>query len=420
MTSKLSLPTLPAGIKVGPKNSNKNDIKPASPIISLDNLSEDGEIKPVDEEPRNGFKISDQVSNLDSKILKKSSVISKAKAPPSVKTAPPPVKTAPPPVISTSDLDTAEKSWIENASLDMQIRNFKRKNPDFDMIDLPENASLTMKRAYVVEINKLFQASQKSETLLVATNPATTPVATSETLDIERTWLDGVELTMNIAKARKDYPELEIPELPSNATLDMKQDLYAKVLRYISISNKADGYKFWLTVGIGVAEFVVYQYLGVDIRGFLAMQSGRMHKFKGPLWAMAERNSVSTSTPWPPEIQIIFIIMTNAVVFILIKVVSGMIGSAWGEKLGSMLINALDQQSEGSSGDTQTEGVPGVPAKKNMGDLGGMISGLANMFMGGNSNKFFDNNSSTAKPKSSKKKSKPGKRKGRSRPAFSS
>jgi len=301
----------------------------------------------------------------------------------------------------------------------MQIRNFKRKNPDFDMIDLPENASVSMKRAYVVEINKLFQASQKSETLLIATENTAQPVSTGEIVDIERTWLDGIELTMNIAKARKDYPELEIPELPANATLDMKQDLYAKVLRYISISNKADGYKFWLTVGIGVAEFVVYQYLGVDIRGFLAMQSGRMHKFKGPLWTMAERNSVSTSSPWPPEIQIIFIIMTNAVVFILIKVVSSMIGSAWGEKLGSMLINALDQQAE-SSTESQTEGIPGVPAKKNMGDLGGMITGLANMFMGGNSNKIFDSSSSSTKSKSSKKKSKPGKRKGRSRPAFSS
>ena len=335
--------------------------------------------------------------------------------------SPEPVKTLEP--ISTvalsavrrTGLSVEEQEWLENASLDMQINNFKTKHPDFDMIDLPGAASLPMKRAYVSEINKLFLASLESKELVAATeSEAPEPETPDMVAETERTWLDGAELTMKIAKARQDYPELEIPPLPDSASLSMKQDMYGRCLKYITISNKANGYKFWLTIGIAVVEFVIYYWMGVDVRGFLKMQSGRMNKYKGPLWAMAEKNSISTGSAWPPEIQIIFIIMTNAVIFILIKVASNMAGETIGEGLGKMLMNALD--SDDTPSDSQSEaGIPDVPARKNMDGLAGMLGGLANMFMGGTG---ANNSSSTSTGRT--KKAKRTSKRTRTRPAHRS
>nr|QBK90382.1 MAG: uncharacterized protein LCPAC103_00630 [Pithovirus LCPAC103] len=434
-------PAIPAGIKIGRQKPTANDIKPAPPetsLMELPNLPPPENLAQLDlptvesdsEIPRNGFHPT--IEQLPRSIVTEPKPEPKPKSEPELKPKPKPEpesksepelepeskpKLEPEPKpksepeskqISESGLTDSEEDWLESASLDMQITHFKTKHPEFEIITLRDAASLAMKRAFVTEINRLFRASLKSD---IASPEPIKEITESGLPEDEQAWLDGAELSMKIAQARSDYPELAIPKLPDHASLAMKQTLYKNALKYIHIGNKTGDYKFWLSVSIVVMEWVVYKFMGVDIRGFFKMQSKRMHRYESALWEIAERSANGTGVPWPPEIRIIFIILTNAVVFILIKVLSTWVGEGLGETLGNSLLSVLDRQQDASAAQEQdADGdIPDVPSKRNMDGLSGLISTISSMFMGGDS-KTTNNSQKKTKRRTRRNRTRPSHR----------
>ena len=173
------------------------------------------------------------------------------------------------------------------------------------------------------------------------------------------------ELCVQLGILRKNYPEYNIPLVPREQTVQSLFRTYNRWLKQITVDESADGYKVYLVIMWLGIELFGSRILGMDMVGFALNQLSMMSKYSKMLIELGERSFNPISPSWPPEVRILVMSLINAVVFIIFKYISGILGPDVAKSVQSALSGMMD--TDRKVGD---EGVAGLIAK-----FGSMFTG---------------------------------------------
>lgn len=121
---------------------------------------------------------------------------------------------------------------------------------------------------------------------------------------------------------RMQWKGSKIPEIGEFTALDEIKRTYELTVREISLTASVEKYKkylFYLFMGM---EYAATQWMGFNIEGFTAQQLLMMNEYEVLLVELGEKSYLSLSSSWPVEVRLLFMVIVNAAVFFVGKMVA--------------------------------------------------------------------------------------------------
>ena len=192
---------------------------------------------------------------------------------------------------------------------------------------------------------------------------------------------------------RDSWKSHNIPEIKDSMSLEEIHDIYDIYVKNIHVSQSKDKYKVYMVVMWLFIEYACIK-MGLNVSGYTMAQMKSMTKYERLLIELGEKNyqysPAGEANDWPVELNIVFMALANAAIFIVIKMLCESM------KMGDALANTIVETiSSYLSGDQPQPGnvlfggqhhtgseMPDVP-QNNMGglDVVNLISHVGNMFL---------------------------------------
>jgi len=135
----------------------------------------------------------------------------------------------------------------------------------------------------------------------------------------EETEDDKRELLFKFELLRKQYPGANVPEFSIHSDYSEMMKTYEGTIRKLSLDTTVEQYKQYLLAGFMLTEFVLGTWLKFDMQGFTAQQMVKMNDYERLLIEMGEKSYVPGDSRWPVELRLLFLILGNAVFFLITK-----------------------------------------------------------------------------------------------------
>lgn len=145
---------------------------------------------------------------------------------------------------------------------------------------------------------------------------------------------------------RKSYPNSIIPEYSIHSDYNSMKRAYELTVRRLSLDSSVENYKTYLIGGFMVCEFILGNYLGFDMVGFTQQQILTINSYEVLLIELGEKSYIPGGSKWPVEIRLLFMILCNAGLFIVSKMIM--------KQTGSNLLGLINNMNRGSSNNTTT------------------------------------------------------------------
>lgn len=154
------------------------------------------------------------------------------------------------------------------------------------------------------------------------------------------------ELMFKFDLLRKSYPNAKekIPEYTLHSNYREMQKSYDTTVKGLSVDSTVENYKKYLVYGFMGVEFVCGNFFGFDMQGFTQQQIISMSSYDKLLIELGEKSYMPSGSKWPVELRLLFLIVINAGVFIVGK----MIMKKTGANLMGM-INGMNNTSANSN-----------------------------------------------------------------------
>lgn len=144
------------------------------------------------------------------------------------------------------------------------------------------------------------------------------------------------ELLFKFDLLRKSYPlaTTAIPEYTIHSDLTDMTKAYEDTVRRLTLDSTVESYKQYLIGGFMITEYVFGNFLGFDMEGFCRQQIISMNSYEKLLIELGEKSYVPTGSRWPVEVRLFGMILMNAGMFIVSKMIL--------KKTGSNLMNMMN------------------------------------------------------------------------------
>jgi hypothetical protein len=119
---------------------------------------------------------------------------------------------------------------------------------------------------------------------------------------------------------------------------------YESTVRRLSLDSSVENYKTYLIGGFMICEFVFGNYLGFEMAGFTQQQILTMHSYEVLLIELGEKSYLPGGSKWPVEIRLLFMILCNAGLFIVSKMIL--------KSTGSNLIGLINSMNRATTNNT--------------------------------------------------------------------
>jgi hypothetical protein len=159
---------------------------------------------------------------------------------------------------------------------------------------------------------------------------------------------------------RKAYPHAIIPDYTVHTDYRSLERSYEDHIRKLSLEDSVGSYKKYLLGGFMACEFLFGHTLGFDMQGFTQQQMMSMSSYEKLLIELGEKSYVPSGSKWPVEIRLLGLIIVNAAIFMVSKMIM--------KKTGSDLMGMMNVMTGGSAVNSSTSsGIPAsAPRKRRM------------------------------------------------------
>lgn len=130
------------------------------------------------------------------------------------------------------------------------------------------------------------------------------------------------ELLFRFDILRKSYPTAEnIPEYTVHSDLKEMQKSYDMSVKKLTLDSTVESYKKYLFRGFMLSEWFFGNVLGFDMQGFTQHQLVSMNDYERYLIELGEKSYVPEGSNWPVELRLLGLILINAGMFIIGKMI---------------------------------------------------------------------------------------------------
>ena len=129
------------------------------------------------------------------------------------------------------------------------------------------------------------------------------------------------ELMFKIDLLKKSYPTSTIPEFNIYSDYSSMKKTYDTTVRKLSLDSTVDSYKTYLVGAFMCTEFVLGNFLKFDMQGFTQQQITSMNSYEKLLIELGEKSYIPGGSKWPVEIRLLGLVIINAAVFLVGKMI---------------------------------------------------------------------------------------------------
>jgi hypothetical protein len=129
---------------------------------------------------------------------------------------------------------------------------------------------------------------------------------------------------------KKQYgrnPAINIPEWNEHSDLTLMKTSYERTIRELYLDDAVETYRTYLFAGWMIMEYVCTQMIQIDLRGFTLQQTKMMHKYDRMLIELGEKSYTRWGMNLPVEVRLFGLILFQAAIFYLGKVLYDKLGS---------------------------------------------------------------------------------------------
>lgn len=120
---------------------------------------------------------------------------------------------------------------------------------------------------------------------------------------------------------KKKYPTADFPTYTEHTDLHTLKRLYDETVRMIDLDTNVDNYKLGLMFAFFGIELAAKK-LGLNFSGFTSYQMKKMDSYNRLLIELGEKSYANFAANWPVEVRLAGLIILNAGVFYLGKIIS--------------------------------------------------------------------------------------------------